>query len=204
MILQEKSYIHGTRGKPWTLQAGRLARVRAPCRSGSRGEDRCRGISENQQGRTTTTTTTTCHGLLERVSFWVPFCAWFFSCHLQILEWSCILNSCNYLCVCVVQCCSPVNFANFMMTQEKGDQHSIELEKTACDDRRISLFFFFVSLVRCVASTAGQQLLRHVGQWMGWHVQVVDCAEGADWVGGGKKYSFYIWFLAYRHKVFRS
>lgn len=138
------------------------------------------------------------------VSFWVPFCAWFFSCHLQILEWSWILNSCDYLCVCVVQCCSPVNFANFMMTQEKGDQHSIELEKTACDDRRISLFFFFVSLVRCVASTAGQQLLRHVGQWMGWHVQVVDCAEGADWVGGGKKYSFYIWFLAYRHKVFRS
>ena len=36
-----------------------------------------------------------------------------------------------------------MNFANFMMTQEKGDQHSIELEKTACDDRRISLFFFF-------------------------------------------------------------
>lgn len=65
-----------------------------------------------------------------------------------ILEWSWILNSCDYLCVCVVQCCSPVNFVNFMMTQEKGDQHSIELEKTACDDRRISLFFRFPRRMR--------------------------------------------------------
>ena len=67
-----------------------------PCRSGGRGEDRCWGISENQQGRTTTTSTTTCHGLLEGVSFWVPFCASFFCCHFQILECSLILDNSDY------------------------------------------------------------------------------------------------------------
>ena len=105
MILQEKSYIHGTRGKPWTLQAGRLARVRAPCRSGGRGEDRCRGISENQQGRTTTTTTTTCHGLLEGVSFFGHFL-----CLILLLPLFKFLNEAGFWIVVIMRMCCSMLF----------------------------------------------------------------------------------------------
>ena len=178
MILQEKSYIHGTRGHcrldDWH-ESVRRAAVVAVAKIAAGGSQKTNRAEQRQRQQ---------RHVMACWKGWVIGSLFVFDSFVATFKF---LNA--GLCVCVVQCCSPVNLWILWWPRRRAIS-------TALSWRRLHVMTgayhcrFFVSLVGCVASTAGQQLLRHVGQWTGWHAQVVDCAEGADWVARWQKILF--------------